>query len=220
MSAGTHQSGLGGSRSASPPRKPEFTRDPGRLRWDISVGRPGMVRCWSTHGRQNFARRLRVIERPESCVCRRTTFHKYGVRTLLFSKFVIGLDALAGLPLTGADRTAPVRFLIFDGIGAALWSGAYTAVGYAFSNQLDRVAIHLARIGFATTAVIAAIFIYNLLRRFARWERFVPRVQTCKDYSGGALRKTASGRRSSHYRSSGPSRPSRRRTGHSRRRPN
>lgn len=133
--------------------------------------------AWYAAGRRTGDRILHVVcglsSGPESCVCRaRTTFHKYGVRTLLFSKFVIGLDALAA-PLTGADRTAPVRFLIFDGIGAALWSGAYTAVGYAFSNQLDRVAIHLARIGFATTAVIAAIFIYNLLRRFARWERFV-----------------------------------------------
>ena len=133
--------------------------------------------AWYAAGRRTGDRILHVVcglsSGPESCVCRaRTTFGKHGIRTLLFSKFVIGLDALAA-PLTGADQTAPVRFLIYDGAGAALWSGAFTALGYAFSNQLDRVAIHLARIGFATTAVIAAIFIYNLLRRFVRWEHFV-----------------------------------------------
>jgi len=133
--------------------------------------------AWYAVGRRTGDRILHVVcglsSGPESCVCRaRATFGKHGVRTLLFSKFVVGLDALAA-PLTGADRTAPVRFLIFDGAGAALWSGAFTALGFAFSNQLDRVAIHLARIGFATTAVIAAIFIYNLLRRFVRWEHFV-----------------------------------------------
>jgi len=133
--------------------------------------------AWYAAGRRTGDRILHVVcglsSGPESCVCRaRATFGKHGVRTLLFSKFVLGLDALAA-PLTGADRTAPVRFLIFDGAGAALWSGAFTALGYVFSNQLDRVASHLTRIGFATTAVVAAIFIYNLLRRFVRWERFV-----------------------------------------------
>jgi rhodanese-related sulfurtransferase len=31
----------------------------------------------------------------------------------------------------------------------------------------------MARIGFATTAILAAALVFNLLRRFARWERFV-----------------------------------------------
>jgi membrane protein DedA with SNARE-associated domain/rhodanese-related sulfurtransferase len=133
--------------------------------------------AWFAAGRSTGDRILHFVcglsSGPESCVCKaRTTFGSHGVRTLLFSKFVIGLDALAA-PLTGAARTAPARFLVFDGAGAALWSGAYTALGYIFSNQLDRVAVHMARIGFATTAVIAAIFIFNLVRRFARWERFV-----------------------------------------------
>ena len=132
--------------------------------------------AWYAAGQRTGDRILHFVcglsSGPELCVCRaRTTFDRHGLKTLLFSKFVMGLDALAA-PLTGAARTAPARFLVFDGVGATFWTGAYTTLGYIFSSQLDRVAIHMTRIGFATTAIVAAVFVFNLARRFAQWEHF------------------------------------------------
>jgi rhodanese-related sulfurtransferase len=63
--------------------------------------------------------------------------------------------------------------LIFDGLGATFWSAVYTALGYIFSNQLDRVAVHLARVGTIVAIAIAAGFGFYLARRFARWEHFL-----------------------------------------------
>ena len=58
---------------------------------------------------------------PGSLVHRASaTFARHGVRTLLNSKFVIGLDAVAA-PLTGANRIGPMTFVLFDAVGALFW---------------------------------------------------------------------------------------------------
>jgi rhodanese-related sulfurtransferase len=110
---------------------------------------------------------------PGACVHRATdVFSRHGVRTLLISKFVVGLDAVA-VPLTGAARIPPVHFLVFDALGALFWSTTYAALGYIFSNQLDRVAVHLARMGTVVALAIAAGIGFYVVRRLARWLRFL-----------------------------------------------
>jgi len=110
---------------------------------------------------------------PGSLVHRATAiFARHGVRTLLVSKFVIGLDAVAA-PLTGASRIGPMTFVLFDAAGAFFWSTAYVVLGYIFSNQLDRVALHLARMGtLLALAATAAIAVY-MVKKLIRWQRFV-----------------------------------------------
>jgi membrane protein DedA with SNARE-associated domain/rhodanese-related sulfurtransferase len=110
---------------------------------------------------------------PGSCVHRATSiFARHGVRTLLVSKFVIGLDAVAA-PLAGAAGISPMLFLVFDAIGATFWSATYAALGYIFSNQLDRLAVHVARMGIFVALAVAAGFGFYLAHKFARWLHFV-----------------------------------------------
>jgi rhodanese-related sulfurtransferase len=94
------------------------------------------------------------------------------VKTLLVSKFIIGLDAVAA-PMAGISETDRPRFLIFDAIGALLWASAYTALGYVFSNQLDRVVTYssgLAKV--ALLAAVAALGVFIVLR-LVRLYRFL-----------------------------------------------
>jgi membrane protein DedA with SNARE-associated domain/rhodanese-related sulfurtransferase len=110
---------------------------------------------------------------PESCVHKATgIFARHGVRTLLVSKFVVGLDAVT-TPLAGAAGTPLMQFLAFDALGALLWSAAYAALGYIFSDQLESVAGHLARMGAFVAVALAAGFGFYIVRRLARWQRFV-----------------------------------------------
>ena len=110
---------------------------------------------------------------PGSCVHRATgVFARHGVRTLLVSKFVVGLDAVA-TPLAGASATRLSNFLIFDALGATIWSAAYATLGYIFSDQLERVAVHLARLGAFVTVAAVAGFGFYIVRKAARWYRFV-----------------------------------------------
>ena len=77
------------------------------------------------------------------------------------------------VPLTGAARISPLQFLAFDGLGAMFWSATYAVLGYIFSNQLDLVAVHLARIGAFVALALAAGFGFYLARRLVRWQHFV-----------------------------------------------
>jgi membrane protein DedA with SNARE-associated domain/rhodanese-related sulfurtransferase len=133
--------------------------------------------AWYDAGRRFGERILHFLcghaGNPESCVCRATAaFSKRGVRTLLFSKFVIGLDAVAA-PLAGRRGVAVLTFMAFDGLGAALWTIAYAALGYIFNNQLDRVAARVMRLGTIMTFGVVAAIVYFLVRRFLRWYHLV-----------------------------------------------
>jgi len=96
------------------------------------------------------------------------TFARYGPSILLISKFVPGLDAVAP-PLAGISRTSRLRFLAFDGIGAGLYSCAYSGLGYVFSHKLDLVAVYVGRAGSVLGGlVLAAVSIYALGRLVQR----------------------------------------------------
>jgi rhodanese-related sulfurtransferase len=63
--------------------------------------------------------------------------------------------------------------MAFDGLGAALWTITYAALGYVFNNQLDRVAVHVMRLGTIMTFGIVAAIGFFLIRRLVRWYRLV-----------------------------------------------
>src|SRR5215467_853281 len=77
---------------------------------------------WFQLGRSRGRRVLRLLCRlslePDSCV-RQTenAFLKYGMRSLLVSKFVPGLNAVAA-PLAGNSRSPYWQFLLYDAAGA------------------------------------------------------------------------------------------------------
>jgi len=110
---------------------------------------------------------------PGSCVHRATSaFAIYGLWTLLVSKFVVGLDAMAA-PLAGAARIPRVRFLVFDALGAMFWSTTYAVLGYIFSDQLGRVAVHVIGMGTVLALAVALGLGFHIVRKVTRWRRSV-----------------------------------------------
>jgi membrane protein DedA with SNARE-associated domain len=95
-------------------------------------------------------------------------FARYGPQLLLVAKFVPGLDAVAP-PLAGTSRTSRVRFLVFDAVGAGLYTCVYGGLGYVFSHDLDRAAAYASRagtllLGLAFVAICVYIA-YRLVKR-------------------------------------------------------
>jgi membrane protein DedA with SNARE-associated domain/rhodanese-related sulfurtransferase len=138
--------------------------------------------AWYEAGRRSGERILRFVcglsRDPEACVNRATTaFAGHGLRTLLASKFVLGLDAVAA-PLAGAAAVPRLRFLIFDALGATLWSVTFATLGYMFSDQLDLVAARVMRLGLSLALAIVAGFGFFLVRRFVRWRKFTAQFRT------------------------------------------
>jgi membrane protein DedA with SNARE-associated domain/rhodanese-related sulfurtransferase len=108
--------------------------------------------AWFQLGRSRGRRVLgflcRLAIEPDSCV-RETEngFVRYGVRFLLVSKFIPGMNALAA-PLAGTARVGWLPFLIYDTLGAALFVSSWATVGYLFSGQLKDIGEYVGVAGF------------------------------------------------------------------------
>jgi len=154
----------------------------GKLNISVAVGVSVMTfifadLAWYDAGRRFGHRMLHFVcglsRDPESCVQRaEKTFARHGVNTLLVSKFVIGLDAVA-VPMTGAAGVRLLHFILFEALGALFWSAGYASIGYLFSNQLDSVAVHIARMGVISAIALGFIVCYYIARRLTRWLRFL-----------------------------------------------
>ena len=87
-----------------------------------------------------------------------------GATLLIFSKFLVGLDALAA-PAAGSHGIDRSLFLLCDALGALIWTSVYLALGYVFRDQLNGLLVRLERIGAAVVWVGAALVIFFLFRR-------------------------------------------------------
>lgn len=134
--------------------------------------------AWYRLGRSYGSSILRLVCRislePDSCV-RRTenVFAREGSRTLLYAKFVPGLSTVAP-PVAGLARVSLLRFLLWDGAGALIWTTTFLLLGFVFSRQLERVA-EATRIlgGRVIAAVVGGLALYLIWkldqrRRFLR----------------------------------------------------
>lgn len=124
----------------------------------------------------------RVSMNPETCILRSAeSFYKRGRLTLLFAKFVPGVNTMAA-PLAGSMRMRYLQFLQFDSLGALFYVLAYSLAGYVFSDFLkDLVGTFVTVSHVVKWVAIAAIVIYAIYRSWLYWThrvyRVVPRVQ-------------------------------------------
>ena len=93
---------------------------------------------------------------PDSCV-RRTegVFAKQGARSLLIAKFIPGLGTVAP-PLAGIFHMRARKFFLFDGLGALIWGLTILGTGYIFSEQIEVIAEHAARLGSGLAVLLVA----------------------------------------------------------------
>lgn len=111
----------------------------------------------------------RLSLEPDSCV-RRTEdmFVRYGAKSLLICKFVPGLN-FAAAPLAGISRMRIRRFLPFDALGGFFWAGSYVALGFIFSQQLEKVALYAVRLGESMVFLLGAgLLVYVAWKYFQR----------------------------------------------------
>ena len=139
---------------------------------------------WFQLGRARGSLVLRLLCRfslePDSCV-RRTedVFARRGQRTLLFSKFVPGVNTVTA-PLAGVVGMAGWRFLLFDALGTPLWAGTYLGLGYAFTGEIERFAARAESMrGWALVIVVGGFGCYITYKFIAR-QRFLRELRTAR----------------------------------------
>ena len=124
----------------------------------------------------------RLSLNPESCILRSAeSFYKRGKITLLFAKFIPGVNTMAP-PLAGSMKMRPQQFLQLDFAGAALYILAYTSLGFVFRDFLAVITqgLQTASHTFAEVLFTAAVVYIGYrvwLYRKNRVYRVVPRVQ-------------------------------------------
>jgi membrane protein DedA with SNARE-associated domain/rhodanese-related sulfurtransferase len=154
----------------------------GRMTLAVALGL-AIIAClladmvWYEAGRRWGDQILHFIYRlalnPDAAVRRsKKNFDRHGPRTLMVAKFVVGLDA-ATPPLAGLSGTSRVRFIAFDTVGSALWSGAYAGLGYVFSKDLDHAAAYGARLGKVLAVVAFAGLTLYAVPKLVQWHRFI-----------------------------------------------
>jgi membrane protein DedA with SNARE-associated domain len=139
---------------------------------------------WFQLGRRKGGKVLqflcRIALEPDSCV-RQTenAFQRYGVHSLLVSKFIPGLNAVAA-PLAGSSGTSMSRFLLFDTAGALLWILAYTGLGYVFSDQIEVVGAYAVRTGSRLVMVILAVVAAWAGWKYVQRQRFLKKIEVAR----------------------------------------
>jgi hypothetical protein len=135
-------------------------------------------------GRRRGAKVLRFICRvalePDSCVRQtETAFLRYGSRSLLVAKFVPGLNAVSA-PLAAISGVRWGRFILFDTLGALVWIGVYTGLGYVFSGELDRVGDYAARMGSWVGVLAVGLLAAWIGWKFAQRRRFLKKLAVAR----------------------------------------
>ncbi len=124
----------------------------------------------------------RVAMNPETCILKSAeSFYKRGRMTLLFAKFVPGVNTMAP-PLAGSMKMRFWQFLRFDAAGATFYVLAYSLGGFAFSRVLRDIGRLFETVGRTVEWIaLLAVIGYVGYRVWVYWThrvyRVVPRVQ-------------------------------------------
>jgi membrane protein DedA with SNARE-associated domain/rhodanese-related sulfurtransferase len=124
---------------------------------------------WYYLGRYRGARVLgllcRISLEPDYCVRRTENFFiRYGTKSLVIAKYIPGLSTVTPA-LAGLFKISVGQFLLYNGLGALLWTMAFILPGYLFSNQLEYLAEQAARFGSSLVVlVVAALALYILYK--------------------------------------------------------
>jgi len=112
---------------------------------------------------QRFGRYVLLTE--ERLAGAESFFTRHGGKIVIVARFIEVLRQANGI-IAGITRMPWPRFLAFNALGAALWVGTWTAVGYLAGNhiqaQANRYALYL--LAAAALAIVALIVRYRLRR--------------------------------------------------------
>jgi membrane protein DedA with SNARE-associated domain len=139
---------------------------------------------WYELGRRKGATILKFLCRvslePDSCVrATEGVFEKYGVRCLLFAKFVPGLYTVTP-PVAGIVGLKLRRFILFDTLGILIWAGVYVGLGALMSHQLEWLLMKVEAWGTSMVQVVVFLIAAHVLYKFIARQRFLRQLRTAR----------------------------------------
>ncbi|HEV7858581.1 MAG TPA: DedA family protein [Pyrinomonadaceae bacterium] len=100
-------------------------------------------------------------------------FERHGNKTILVARFITGLRVFAAL-LAGASKMRWRVFLVYNMVGAILWSIVITTLGYLFGNSWPLLERWVGRSGlFMLLALVVALLIVWRVREYRKAEKAI-----------------------------------------------
>lgn len=136
--------------------------------------------AWFAGGKKFGGPLLRLMCRislsPDSCVgTTRRIYEKWGAPSLILAKYIPGFAAVS-TTLAGQAGTPWRRFLVYDGIGAALWAGGAVVLGAIFHEAVEALLQTLEDLGhFALLMLIVAVVLFVAYKWWQR-QRFLMQI--------------------------------------------
>jgi len=139
---------------------------------------------WYLCGRRFGATMLRLMCKlslsPDSCVgATRKVYARWGPESLIFAKYIPGLAAVA-TTLAGESRISAMRFIILDGIGAALWAAGAVALGAIFHNAVEAVLMTLEQFGGYALELLALSVVLYVAFKWRKRQRFLMQIRMAR----------------------------------------
>ena len=126
-----------------------------------SVAGCAIGRYGERHLLHRYGRYLHIDERDLRLG--RYLFARYGGRVVFVARFVAFLRALAGL-LAGINRMDWRRFMLFSGLGAAVWAAAFGFGAYALGREVEALSVR-AGVLIAVAVIVATVAGFRFILR-------------------------------------------------------
>jgi membrane protein DedA with SNARE-associated domain len=97
-------------------------------------------------------------------------FSRYGAEIVMVARFFVGLRQLNGL-IAGTVGMPWPRFLLYNAIGAALWTGVWGLGAYVLGHHISAILPWFHRFGYAAIALAALAVVVLLAIRYLRARR-------------------------------------------------
>ena len=152
---------------------------------------------WYGLGRRRGHQVLRLLCKislePDSCVQRtESVFIRYGVRSLIFAKFVPGLSTVAP-PLAGMIGVSVPRFVAYSAVAALLWAGTWGGLGYFAGEALQEVSDQSGRLGRTVSAFVAACLLVYVVVKWIQRALFLRSLRVARISQEELKRRLESG---------------------------
>lgn len=125
------------------------------------------------YGNKVMTKLCRISLSPESCVRQTESIYlRIGPSALLFCKFIPGFASVSSA-LAGTLGTKIITFLIFDGLGSAIWAGSAILLGSIFSSAIDELLNVLIQMGKWGGLLIAFGLVVFIASKWLQRYRFI-----------------------------------------------
>jgi membrane protein DedA with SNARE-associated domain len=131
---------------------------------------------------------------PERVDKAQSFFERHGGKIIVVARFIEGLRQANGI-IAGISGLHWAKFLAFNALGAALWVGVWTSIGYFSGNHIDSI-YHTATKYSLYLAIAAGVLVVALIARAvwrhqrAKREREAKQAETATEPGGSPAERT------------------------------